>query len=400
MKKILLGITGGIAAYKAAELARILIKEGFYVRVAMTENATRFISPLTFEAITGNKVIWDMFLQGKEMEHILWAQDSDLIVIAPATANIIGKIANGIADDFLSTLVLASSSKIMICPAMNTNMFLNPAVQENLEKLRKRGFIIVEPEEGELACGAYGKGRLPEPEDILEEIKDTLTEKDLKGMRILVTAGPTVEPIDPVRFITNRSSGKMGYSIAKMAKRRGAYVILISGPARIDPPRGVEFYKVDTAIQMRDKVLEKWKECDVVIKAAAVSDYRPERTFQRKIKKEKEFLELKLIKNPDILQELGRKNNGRCILVGFSAETEDLVRNAKEKLEKKGLDMIVANDVSRKDSGFEADTNIAKIIYRDGRIEETSLMKKEELANLILDRVKEIYERRVKRNNC
>jgi len=394
-KKITIGICGGIAAYKVIELVRLLVREGYYVRVAMTKNATHFVTPFTLEVISGNKVIWNMFSQEKEMEHIVWAQDSDLILVAPATANILGKLAHGIADDFLTTMILASTAKIMICPAMNTQMFLNPVVQKNLEDLKNRGFIILEPAYGELACGATGAGRLPELDVIFEEIEDVLSEKDLSGIRILVTAGPTREPIDPVRFISNRSSGKMGYAIAKMAKRRGADVVLVSGPTNLKPPSGrnVEVCWVETAEQMREVVLQKWQDCDVVIKAAAVADYSPETQSSSKIKKKEFDLVLKLRRNPDILEELGRKKEDK-IIVGFAAETEELIKNAQEKLRKKNLDMIVANDVSKRDSGFEVDTNRAILIKKDGTMEKTGLLKKEELANLILDRVKEIYERR------
>ena len=392
-KKITVGICGGIAAYKTIELVRLLTKEGYYVRVAMTKNATHFVTPFTLEVLSGNKVIWDMFSQEKEMEHIVWAQDSDLIVVAPATANIVGKLAHGIADDFLTTLILASTAKVMICPSMNTQMFLNPVVQNNLEILRKRGFIVLEPAHGELACGTTGAGRLPDLETIFEEIEDALSEKDLSGIKILVTAGPTREPIDPVRFISNRSSGKMGYAIAKMAKRRGAKVILVSGPTNLTPPSGVEVCWVETAEQMRNAVLQKWQDCDVVIKAAAVADYRPETQSSTKIKKKDFDLVLKLRRNPDILEELGKKKKDK-IIVGFAAETEDLIKNAQEKLKKKNLDMIVANDVSKTDSGFEVDTNRAILIRRDGTMEKTGLLKKEELANLILDRVKDILDER------
>ncbi len=329
-KKIVVGISGGIAVYKTAELVRLLVKEGFYVRVAMTRNATQFVSPLTFEVLSGNKVIHDMFKQERNMEHILWAQDSDLIVIAPATANLIAKIAHGIADDFLTTMVLAATAGIIICPAMNTQMLMNPAVQDNLRILKERGLRIMEPGQGELACGAVGPGRLPEPEEIFEEIQDALAPNDLSGLRIMVTAGPTVEPIDPVRHITNRSSGKMGYAIAKMAKRRGASVILISGPVELQSPRGIKTFMVKTAEEMREKVLENYSDCDVVIKAAAVSDYRPAETSPQKIKKDKDQMILRLVKNPDILAELGRKK-GQQILVGFAAETEELVANARKK---------------------------------------------------------------------
>jgi phosphopantothenoylcysteine decarboxylase/phosphopantothenate--cysteine ligase len=394
-KRIVVGICGGIAAYKMTELVRMLVKEGYYVRVAMTKNALHFVSPLTLEVLSGNKVIWDMFSQEKEMEHIVWAQDSDLILVAPATANILGKLACGIADDFLTTLILASTAKIMVCPAMNTQMFLNPVVQNNIQLLKNRGFIVLEPTHGELACGTTGVGRLPEIDVIFEEIEDVLSEKDLSGIKILVTAGPTREPIDPVRFISNRSSGKMGYAIARMAKRRGAEVVLISGPTSLSPPTGknIEVCWVETAEQMKEVVLQKWKDCDVVIKAAAVADYRPEVQSSSKIKKKDSDIVLKLKRNPDILEELGRKKDNK-IIVGFAAETEDLIKNAQEKLKRKNLDMIVANDVSEKDAGFGTDTNKAVLIRKDGAVQKTGLLRKEELANIILDRVRDLINER------
>ena len=395
-KKVIVGVTGGIAAYKAAELVRLLVKAGAHTKVAMTLNGTRFIAPLTLEALSGNKVVWDMWKPGSApMDHINWGQDADLIVIAPATANFIAKMAHGIGDDFLSTLILAATAKILVCPSMNTQMFLNPAVQKNMKELKQRGYFLMEPSEGELACGTEGPGRLPEPVDILDQARILLSQQDLSGLRILVTAGPTVEPIDPVRYITNRSSGKMGYALAGAARRRGADVMLVSGPTDLKPPVDVNFCGVKTTEEMKRAVLDASEQYDVIIKAAAVSDYRPREKAVQKIKKQKETQSIDLVRNPDILAELGEKRgNSRCILVGFSAETEDLLTNATEKLRQKNLDMIVANDVSREDAGFESDTNLVKVIYRDGEMEEFPLMAKEEVADQLLERIKELWESR------
>ncbi len=389
-KKIIVGISGGIAAYKAAELVRLLVKADAHTRVAMTSNATRFVAPLTYEALSGNRVIWDMFGQeSATMDHITWGQEADLIIIAPATANIIGKIALGIADDFLSTMILAATAGILVCPAMNSRMFLNRAVQDNLSRLRERGYAVMEPAEGQLACRTAGPGRLPEPEEIFEQARTLLSPQDLSGLKILVTAGPTVEPIDPVRYISNRSSGKMGYALARAARRRGALVTLVSGPTALTPPYGVSFCPVKTAEDMRQAVLENRTGCDIIIKAAAVSDYRPRESAGQKIKKKEDSLTLDLVKTTDILAQLGSgKKDSPCVLVGFAAETEDLLANAREKIKVKNLDMIVANDVSREDAGFETDTNIVKMIFSDGRVEDSPLMTKDEVADLILDRVK------------
>jgi phosphopantothenoylcysteine decarboxylase/phosphopantothenate--cysteine ligase len=393
-KKIIVGMTGGIAAYKGAELVRLLVGAGADTRVAMTLNATRFVTPLTFEALSGHKVIWDMWKnEGTTIDHITWGQEADLIIIAPATANFIAKMAHGIADDFLSTMVLAATAKILVCPSMNTKMLLNPAVQDNLMHLKQRGYAVMEPGEGNLACHTEGPGRLPEPEEIVEQASILISPQDLSGLRVLVTAGATIEPIDPVRYITNRSTGKMGYSLAKAARRRGASVILVSGPTNLKRPQGVTFCGVKTAEEMRDAVLARRPHSDIIIKAAAVSDYRPQYTAGQKIKKGAESLSLELVKNPDILAQLGAtKDEAPCLLVGFAAETEDLLVNAKGKLRAKNLDMIVANDVSRDDAGFETDTNIVKIIYGDGEVEDPPLMTKEELAHLVLDRVKALWE--------
>jgi phosphopantothenoylcysteine decarboxylase/phosphopantothenate--cysteine ligase len=397
-RNVVVGISGGIAAYKAAELVRRFLKADFYVRVAMTKNAARFVSPLTFEALSANRVISDMFAKDNaSIEHITWGQESDLIIIAPATANIIAKMAQGVADDFLSTMLVAASAKILVCPSMNSRMFMNPAVQANIGILKKHGHTVMSPGEGDLACHTEGTGRLPEPEEIFEQALDILTQKDFSGLKVLVTAGPTVEPVDPVRYISNRSSGKMGYALARAARRRGAAVILVSGPVALKPPLGVKLLNVKTAREMREAVLENRPDCQVIIKAAAVSDYRPVKAFDQKMKKGPATMTIALEKNPDILAELGRtKNDFPGVLVGFAAETEDLLVNAGEKLRNKALDMIVANDVSRDDAGFETNTNIVKIIHASGQVEDLPLMTKDEVAFSVLDRVKTILNHVIK----
>jgi phosphopantothenoylcysteine decarboxylase / phosphopantothenate---cysteine ligase len=393
-KQIVIGVSGGIAAYKAAELVRLLVREEALVQVAMTANATRFVSSLTFEALSGSHVISDMYEGGAgTMDHIAWGQDSDLIIIAPATANIIAKMARGIADDFLSTTTLAATAKILVCPAMNTRMYENPATQENLAVLRKRGITVMEPGAGQLACRDEGPGRLPEPAEIVEEARWVLSPHDLQGLQVLVTAGATHEPLDPVRYLTNRSSGKMGYAAAKAARIRGASVKLVSGPTTLSVPRGVAVDQVTGAEEMRDAVLGHFPGSDIVVMAAAVSDYRPRATEKDKIKKGPETLTLELSRNPDILAELGRlKQDKKCVLIGFAAETEHLLSNAEKKLREKNLDMIVANDVSREDAGFAVDTNEVKILFRQGKRENPPLMKKEAVADLVLDRAKSLWE--------
>ncbi|MBW1827843.1 MAG: bifunctional phosphopantothenoylcysteine decarboxylase/phosphopantothenate--cysteine ligase CoaBC [Deltaproteobacteria bacterium] len=394
-KNIVVGISGGIAAYKAAELVRLLMKSEALTNVAMTTNAAQFVTPVTFEALSGNRVICNQFRdEGPLMEHITWGQEADLVIIAPATANIIGKIANGIGDDFLSTMLLATTAKILVCPSMNSQMYMNPAVQDNLKRLKERDITVMAPGEGQLACRTEGPGRLPEPADIVEQAEMLLSRQDLSGLKILLTAGATVEPIDPVRFITNRSTGKMGYALARAAKRRGASMTLISGPTALPSPYGVTFLGVKSAEEMKQAVFDNRSGCDIIIKAAAVADYRPLEMAEQKIKKGTDTLTLELTKNPDILAELGAtKKEFPCVLVGFAAETEELLSHAKAKLEAKNLDMIVANDVSRNDAGFEADTNIVKMIYRNGDTEDSRLMSKDDIADLILDRAKELSER-------
>ncbi|NLD35683.1 MAG: bifunctional phosphopantothenoylcysteine decarboxylase/phosphopantothenate--cysteine ligase CoaBC [Desulfatiglans sp.] len=391
-KKIILGITGGIAAYKIPELVRIFTKAGHDVRVAMTKNATWFIAPLTFEALSKNRVITGMFEGNIDpLAHISWGQESDLVIIAPATANFIAKAAHGIADDFLSSMVVAATAPMLICPAMNSKMYLNPITQENIKKLNNKGYVIMKPGEGELACNTEGQGRLPDPVDIAEQAFHILENKDLKGLKIMVTAGPTIEPIDPVRYITNRSSGKMGYAIAHKAAMRGADVTLISGPTNIKPPLGVNLIRVNTAEEMMDAVFAHRAEMDAIIKAAAVADFRPALSSNQKIKKSEEDISIKLVKNPDILSELGiSKSKPGQILVGFAAETENIMANAKEKLARKNLDMIVVNDVTAKDAGFDVNTNRVTLIFRDGAVHELPLLTKDEVADELLDRVRMI----------
>ena len=391
-KEIILGVTGGIAAYKAAELVRELIKKGAKVHVVMTRNAQEFITPLTFQTLSCNPVQTDLFslIEDSRIGHVALADMADIVVIAPATANIIGKVANGIADDFLSTMIMATKCPVLFAPSMNVNMWESVAVKQNGEKLKKAGYHFIGPEEGDLACEVIGKGRLAAVADIVERIEGLLTEKDMNGKRILITAGPTHEPIDPVRFISNRSSGRMGFALAKMATRRGADVILISGPTHLPVPGGnIRFVPVGTASEMREAVLEHYKECSVIIKAAAVSDYHPKSVSKQKLKKLDASASLELERNPDIIGEIGSLKGDR-VLVGFAAETRDLIANARKKLKEKYLDLIVANDVSRSDSGFATETNKVVIIDSRGKVDPLPLKSKDEVANIILERVVEI----------
>ena len=387
-KKIVLGVTGGIAAYKAAELVRELVRSGAEVFVVMTRGAQEFITPLTLQTLSGNKVATELFslLEESEIGHISLADQADILVIAPATANIIGKIAGGIADDMLSTVVMATQAPVLLAPAMNVHMWENSITQENIQKLRARGYYFIDPEAGELACGYEGKGRLAELPAIVEEIQTLLSPKDYSGETLLVTAGPTEEPIDPVRFLSNRSSGKMGFAVSRAARRRGAQVTLVSGPTALTPSPHVRFIPVRTAAQMREAVLENLQAASILVMAAAVSDFRPLGIREEKIKKSKANLNLPLEINPDILYEAGQQKGTR-LLIGFAAETHDLLQNAQQKLAEKNLDLIVANDVSLPGAGFAVDTNIVKLIDRRGNIEELPLMGKEEVADLILDRV-------------
>jgi phosphopantothenoylcysteine decarboxylase/phosphopantothenate--cysteine ligase len=387
-KRVILGITGGIAAYKAVELLRLLTKAGADVHVIMTRSAQEFVTPLTFQTLSANPVHTDLFnlIAEQEIGHISLADRADLFLIAPATANCIGKIAGGIADDMLGTTVMATKAPVLIAPAMNVNMFTNPIYRMNERKLRRLGYLFVAPEKGALACGWEGEGKLAAPEVIFEAALAALTAKDLTGQTIMVTAGPTREELDPVRYISNHSSGKMGYAIARAASRRGARVILVSGPVNLPPPPCVELVAVGSAEEMRGAVMGRVDECDVVIKAAAVADYRPLERTARKVKKQADELTLRLTRNPDILAELGSREE-RPFLVGFAAETNNMQAYATRKLREKNLDMIVANDVSQSDAGFNVETNRALLLFRDGRTMECPLMSKEGLANVILDQV-------------
>ncbi len=390
-KKIVLGVTGGIAAYKAVEIASRLRKKGAEVHVIMTQEATHFVAPLTFREITGQPVTTDMWTEPSHwhVAHIALAQLAEIFLIAPATANIIAKAAAGIADDMLTTTLLAVKAPIFFAPAMNSAMYENPVTQENIAKLLRLGWHKIEPAAGYLACGTAGVGRLPEPVDIVGEIEKSLSvSSSLYGRKVLVTAGGTLEAIDPVRFIGNRSSGKMGYAVAKEAARRGAEVVLVAGGtvALPDPP-GMRVLHTESALAMREAVLQEAVEADIIVKAAAVADYRPKEAAGQKIKKNAEEITLVLEKNPDILMELGARKKPGQVLVGFAAETQNLMEYAQRKLTKKNLDFIVANDVTRTGAGFNTETNLVKILSRDGSVEEVPLMGKDALAALILDRV-------------
>ncbi len=386
-KEILLGVTGGIAAYKSVLLLRELTKEGANVHVIMTRSAQNFVAPLTFQTLSGNPVTTEIFtlFASSKIGHISLADRADLLVIAPATANIIGKIANGIADDFLTTMVMATRVPVLFAPAMNTNMWASPVVQANIARLKSMGYHFMDPAEGELACGTTGRGKLADVDEIVEDIKTLLYPKDLAGEKILVTAGPTEEAIDPARCITNRSSGKMGYNLAMVARRRGAEVILISGPSRLPVPCGLRTIHCTTALEMQRIIDEHLEEATMVIMAAAVADFRPAETSKAKIKRLGSHC-LDLEPNPDILAGLG-KVKGNRFLVGFAAETDDLIANARGKMERKNLDMIVANDVTACGAGFCCDTNIIKIIERDGSVHDFPQMPKEQVAEVILDHV-------------
>jgi len=388
-KKIILGITGGIAAYKACEIIRRLKKLGAQVIVVMTENAQKFITPLTMETLSGNEVVTEMFPERRfvGVRHVDLAGWADLILIAPATANIIGKIRSGIADDILTTIVISSKAPVLIAPAMNVNMYENPIFQENLSYLQKLGYKFVEPEVGELASGIVGKGRLPKPEAIVDEVVRILTkEKDLKGKTILVTAGRTEEPLDPIRYLSNRSSGKMGYAIAREAYERGAKVTLISGPSNLSPSSGLNFVQVRTAQEMLSAVRSAFRKADALIMSAAVSDFSPSVISKEKIKRGEQEIVLKLKPTVDILKEMGKMKKEK-ILVGFSLETEDEIKNAKKKLTEKNLDLIVVNNPNIPGAGFEVDTNQVTLIDKRGKIEKLPLLSKKEVASKILDKV-------------
>ena len=392
-KTVVIGVSGGIAVYKTLDVVSRLRKLGVNVNVIMTKSATEFVTPLSFQSLSQNYVVCDMFEDPKtwDVEHISLAKRADVFLIAPATANVIGKIANGIADDMLTTTVMATKAKVLIAPAMNTNMYENPILQRNINTLKELGYNFVEPESGRLACGDTGKGKLASPETIVDVVVKMLSkDQDLKGKSIIVTAGPTVESIDPMRYITNRSTGKMGYSIAKEAIERGADVTLITGPTNLTPPQNLKkLVKIESAKDMYEAVLANLDENDVVIKSAAVADYKPKNYSNKKIKKSDDDLVIELDRNKDIAQEIRNIKNNK-LLFGFAAETNDLIENASLKIKKKNLDFIVANDLTKEGAGFGVDTNIVKIIDKEGNITEYPKMKKEEVANIILDKIKEL----------
>lgn len=395
-KTVVIGVCGGIAVYKACDLVSKLKKTGVNVHVIMTKSATEFVAPLTFQTLSQNYVVEDMFESPKtwDVEHISLAKKADVFVLAPATANVIGKVANGIADDMLTTTIMATKAKVLIAPAMNTNMYENPVVQRNIQTLKDLDYKFVEPESGRLACGDIGSGKLASVDNIFNSIIELLEiKKDLEGTSMIITAGPTVESIDPVRYITNRSTGKMGYSIAKKAIERGADVTLVSGPTNIVPPQNLKkFIQIESAEDMYNAVLENMDENQVIIKSAAVADYRPKEYSDNKIKKSDDDLSIRLDRTKDIALELGKIKNNK-ILVGFAAETNDLLENAKNKIQKKNLDFIVANDLTQDGAGFGVDTNIVKIIDREGVVKEHPKMKKEEVADVILDKIKTLLNK-------
>lgn len=385
-KTVLLGVTGGIAAYKMPNVARMLKKLHCNVHVLMTQNATNFITPTTFETLTGNKCLIDTFDRNFEfsVEHVALAKQADLVLIAPATANVIGKIANGIADDMLTTTVMACTCRVLVAPAMNHHMYHNSIVQENLQKLKRHGYEIIDPVCGMLANGDTGDGKLPSEETLTEYvIRELAFEKDMEGLKVLVTAGPTQEALDPVRFISNHSTGKMGYAVAKMAMLRGADVTLVTGPVSLTPPMFVQTVPVVTAAEMYEAVMARAKQQDMIIKAAAVADYRPAEVAEEKIKKDGGRTSLALEKTTDILAELG-KNKGDTILCGFSMETEHMLENSRKKLKQKNLDMIAANNLRQEGAGFGVDTNVLTLITAD-RERQLALMSKEEAANCLLE---------------
>ena len=395
-KTVLLGVTGSIAAYKIAYLASALKKLHAQVHVLMTENATNFINPITFESLTGNKCLVDTFDRNFQfqVEHVSIAKKADVVMIAPASANVIGKLAHGIADDMLTTTIMACKCKKFISPAMNTNMFENPILQDNLKTLEHYGYEVIQPASGYLACGDTGAGKMPEPETLLSYIlREIAAEKDLEGKKVLVTAGPTQESIDPVRYITNHSSGKMGYALAKAAMLRGADVTLVSGPCSITPPPFVKVVPVVTAKDMFDAVTFVSAEQDIIIKAAAVADYRPKQVFDEKVKKQDKEMSIELKKTDDILKYLGEHRTPQQFLCGFSMETQNMIGNSRAKLGKKHLDMVAANNLKVAGAGFQGDTNVLTLITQDEDVS-LQLMSKEDAANVILDKILSIMKER------
>lgn len=391
-KCVVIGVTGGIAVYKALDVISALRKKDIEVHVIMTESASKFVNPLTFQSISQNMVVTDMFAEPKawEIQHISLAQKADLMLIAPATANVIGKISNGIADDMLSTTVMATKAKVLIAPAMNTNMYQNPIVQNNISKLKDFGYKFIEPASGRLACGDIGIGKLADVntivERVIEELKDK--EQDLLGKKVLVSAGPTIAPIDPVRYITNRSTGKMGYAIAKEARDRGAEVILVSGPTNLEPPKNVKIINIKTNEEMKKEILQNFKWADIVIKSAAVADYKPKEYSKEKIKKGEGDLNICLTRDNDILKFLGEIKTHQ-VLVGFAAESDNVLENAERKLKNKNLDFIVANDITSSDTGFGSEDNKVVILSKNNEKLELEKMSKKKVASNIFDMILE-----------
>ena len=392
-KTVVLGVTGGIAAYKACDLVSRLRKKNIQIHVIMTKHACEFVQPLTLEVLSGARAVTDQFNRDFpwEVEHIALAKAADVFAVVPATANILGKYAHGIADDMLSTTLLATRAPVLFAPAMNTAMYENPAVQENIATLKARGCMFVEPATGLLACGDTGRGKLADVDVIEQAIYDALTEKDMAGMHVTVTAGPTREALDPVRFLSNHSTGKMGYAIARNAKMRGASVTLITGPVALPPVDGVTMVPVTSAGDMRAAVMDALPQSDVVIKAAAVGDYRPASYADDKIKKKNDDMSISLVRNPDILAEIGEKRRDNQVICGFSMETRDLVENSTKKLKKKNCDVIVANNLKVAGAGFAGDTNVVTLLYRDGKKEALELMGKGDVASILLDRLLALY---------
>lgn len=391
-KCVVIGVTGGIAVYKALDVISALRKKDIEVHVIMTEGASKFVNPLTFQSISQNMVVTDMFAEPKawEIQHISLAQKADLMLIAPATANVIGKISNGIADDMLSTTVMATKAKVLIAPAMNTNMYQNPIVQNNISKLKDFGYKFIEPASGRLACGDIGIGKLADVNTIVERVIEELEDKeqDLLGKKVLVSAGPTIAPIDPVRYITNRSTGKMGYAIAKEARDRGAEVILVSGPTNLEPPKNVKIINIKTNEEMKKEILQNFKWADIVIKSAAVADYKPKEYSKEKIKKGEGDLNICLTRDNDILKFLGEIKTHQ-VLVGFAAESNNVLENAERKLKNKNLDFIVANDITSSDTGFGSEDNKVVILSKNNEKLELEKMSKKEVASNIFDMILE-----------
>ncbi len=391
MKKVILGVTGGIAAYKSAEVARLFVRGGADVHVVMTPAATEFIAPLTFQTLTGHPVYRGMYADwtSDKIRHIDLLDNADVLLVAPATANTIAKMVSGIADNLLTTLYLAARCPVVIVPSMNINMYNHSAVQDNIRKLIAHGCHVMDPDDGELACGVYGRGRMPEPQDIYAFTRAAIRPKDFSGLKTLVSAGPTREHLDPVRFLSNPSTGLMGYALARALSERGAAVTLISGHTHLNTPPGVQKIAVTTTEEMYNAVFENYEQCRLVIKAAAVSDYRPLKIAEQKVKKNNDLSTIELAKNRDILFELGKQKGDR-LLVGFAAETEDAVENAHDKLLSKNLDLIVVNNLKEPGAGFAVATNRVSIIDRSGEIEQLPLMEKEQLAHHILDRIAQL----------